>query len=309
MLNKEFVAAVVRLAIGTIIVADLVMILGCRSLRRRGPVDDSVLAARHLARQGLDAAHQGDFSVAEDRLARALAEFPEDQCTRGHYAQVLWEQGKQEEALAHMQVAFDLSNGEDALSAVELGRMHLVRGEVEEAIKKATVAMRLDHQMGTAWLLRSETRLAQGQNDEALADGLRALSYSPNDTNAHLSVSRTYRILGRPHRALALLHRLEHQFSTDSQPQDFLLEKGLALLELKRFEAAKDTLFLARQKGPPSRDLFYHLAKAELGLNQWEDARESARQALELAQDDQAAQTLFNQISAAQQALGLQMRR
>ena len=79
--------------------AAALLLSGCATLGRRGPVPEEVATCRELTQQGVAAMELGDWAKAESLLERAVEASPVDSTSRYHFAETLWHRGATEEAL------------------------------------------------------------------------------------------------------------------------------------------------------------------------------------------------------------------
>jgi len=274
---------------------------GCATLHRN-PVPDNVIAARQLSLRGIDAMERESWGEAEAYFANAIKTCPADERARRRYAQLMWRKGEADAAVAHLQKAVELSGGDPEL-LVELGEMHLARGQIELAWKQAEEAIQLQRQLASAWALRGDILQRQGRLDESIVSYLRALSCQPHYPDVQIAVAQAYHQQGRARRALSTLESLAADYPPDAVPQRVLYLQGLSLKALLRFDDAAETLALASQRGDASAELLFHLSEAQLQSGDAGSARLSARTALELAPHDAPLRELSARIDERQRRL------
>lgn len=251
---------------------------GCVSLAKKG-VDEDVVAARQFSLRGVDAAQRGQLAEAEALFGTALEMCPLDERIQYHYAETLWELDRHDEAVAHMERAVRLSGGNAEL-LVRLGDMYLARGDLQRAARQAELAIKANRQLASAWALRGDVLSRTGHHDASLASYHRALSYQEHYPRVQLAIAETYQRQGRHARALATLRSLADGYPVDEVPPDVLLLQGIALKELKRYEAAVETLSNAARRGDPSPDLLFHLAECQMLAGDPINARVTVESAL-----------------------------
>jgi len=101
----------------------------------------------------------------------------------------------------------------DARNQTYLAQAYLAAGNLAEAVSAADVAIdEMDSVHGLSWLIRAEARIAQGNNDHAIADLNRALAAADE--------------AGIEERALAWLEKIEGSVLEEDELED--LEKSLA---------------------------------------------------------------------------------
>ncbi|MDX1948731.1 MAG: tetratricopeptide repeat protein [Pirellulaceae bacterium] len=238
--------------------------VGCRYIGQcRKSSDESIAQTRQLALQGKDAQQHGRWDQAEAIFAAAVVQGPRDERARCGYAEALWQRGARDEAVAHMEEAVKLS-GNDPERVVQLGNMHFALGNLDRAGKQADKAIAANRELPLAWVLRGKVLQARGEFAAAQAAFHRALGYQPQFPEAQLALAEVYRQEGRPQRALATLQALEASYPPHGAPVEVLVPQGLALGQLGRHADAARTLARAAERGNPSADLLYELARAQL---------------------------------------------
>jgi Flp pilus assembly protein TadD len=275
----------------------LLFVAGCVSLSKRGPVDDSVIMARHLCQRGLYAMHNDQWDQAETAFARAVEACPVDQRARQHYADALWRRGATDQAIDQMKVAVKLSGRAPGL-LLDLGKMYLDRGKLPDALDQANRAVQADRHLAEAWALRGDALRQQGSTEDALFSYLRALNHSPGDRRVRLEVAELYRGANRPRLALVMLQTLAEQYEPGQEPARVLYLQGLALKALARYDDALRQLALARDRAPPTADLLYQLAEAELITGDLVSAQQDAAEARRRGADERATRALIARIEA-----------
>ncbi len=235
---------------------------GCTSLSKKR-IDDDVVTARQFSLRGVDAAQRGQLAEAEELFGNALEMCPLDERIQYHYAETLWELGRRDEAVSHMERAVRLSGGNAEL-LVQLGDMYLALGNLPRAANQAESAIRANRQLASAWALRGDVLSQRGQYDESLASYHRALSYQEHYPRVQLAIAQAYHNRGRHARALATLRSLADGYPVDEVPPDVLFLQGIALKELGRHEAAVEMLGDAAKHFEPSPDLLFHLAECQM---------------------------------------------
>jgi tetratricopeptide (TPR) repeat protein len=235
---------------------------GCRVFRCPKEPDDAIAAARQLSLQGMTARDHGRWDQAEALYAEAVQRCPRDERARCGYAESLWQRGEQALAVAHMEEAVRLS-GHDPERLVQLGKMYLARGELARAGDQAERAIAANRQLASAWALRGQVLKAQGSKTAALASFHRALALEPRYPEVQLGLAEIYSLQGRPQRALATLQSLADSLPPDQIPLELLVQQGLALREMGRYQDAARSLAQAARRGEPTVDLLYELSRTQ----------------------------------------------
>lgn len=276
---------------------------GCRLPGREGPVSQSVADCRRLSQQGVAALEQGKQPTAESLLAKAVAACPVDVEARRHYAESLWRRGAQREAIAQLEEAGRLS-ADDAAVRTRLAEMRLASGQLELARQDADQAINLDPKLPGAWAIRGGVMRATGQPREALADNLRALSYTPNNRDILLAVAELHRELNRPERALQTLQTLADTYAPGEEPGQVHYLMGLAYVALGRYDDGVESISTAVARGPSTPEMLCHLGEAELLAGHPIEAADAARKALAIQPQHQPSHDLLDQVQLAQQPQG-----
>lgn len=243
----------------SLLVAALIAVssqIGCRSIVKFGESRQSV-AARRLSRQGLQAARQGDWNVAEDLFSKSLDVSDNNDAAHRGLADTLWLRGQHDEAIVHLKKAVQLSAG-DPKHLQRLGRMYLELGRVDEAARQCEVALQSDREWSALWALWGDCEMAQERSDSALAAYHRALSLQPDYPYVQLQAAEIYHQQARHDRLLATLDRFNESTGSALLNQtdggivagraDLL--RGLAYRELGRGSEATQYLMAAAEKNP-----------------------------------------------------------
>jgi tetratricopeptide (TPR) repeat protein len=244
--------------------------MGCRSIVKFGESRQSV-AARRLSRQGLKAAREGEWTVAETLFSESLDVSDNNDAAHRGLADTLWQRGRRNDAIEHLKKAVQLSAG-DPKHLQRLGRMYLELGRVEEAARQCEIALQSDREWAVLWALRGDCEIAQGRTDSALAAYHRALSLQPDYPYAQLQTAEIYHQQRRHDRLLATLDRfnefgastLAGQTDGGIVPGRADLLRGLAMRELGRTDESNRYLAMAAQKNPSDVTARLQLAAASI---------------------------------------------
>ena len=268
---------------------------GCQFLRRSGPSEAELANARQLSQRGLAAMDQGNWEQAENLLAGALEESPDDWQMRAYYAEALWRRGESQRSIEQLAALPNL-RAPDATSAVRIGGLLLEMNEPELARRLADLALDMNPQSSAAWALRGRTWLKVGDFDQALADLNRALDYDPNNQSVLLDVAELHRANNRPERALSTLQYWINLYPPGEEPQQALYLQGLAYEALQRPRDSVASIAAAVARGNPTAQMLYELANAENRAGDAESARRSLRQALDLDSAHRPSLALLQQL-------------
>ncbi len=251
------------------------LVAGCALVGRHGPASADGATARDLSMQGIAAMEHGDWQRAESLLRQSLQSSSSEAQSHRYLAEVLWNRGATQEAIAQI-VAATQADATDAPLAVRAGEMLLAVGATERAHAQADQAIRLDPTLSSAWALRGRAYWHLNQPDRALGDLHHALENSPNNRDVLLDLAAVYRQTGQSTRCLTTLNHLLDTYSPGEEPQSVLLMEGLALHDLGRGQQAAETLLAASQHGPPNAAVWCALAEAQAALGNYAEATASA---------------------------------
>lgn len=271
---------------------------GCHLPHWEGPVPHSVATGRQLFREGVAAMERGQWDAAESLLARSVKACPEDVEARRQYAEALWHRGAQADAVVQLLEASQHAP-EDAELRVRLAEMYLDAGKVDFAAQTAQLALDLDPKLASGWAVRGRVKCARGELRPALADLHRALGLEPTNRDMQLAVADLYHRLNEPQQALVALQNVLDSYPPGEEPQQALLLQGLAYQALGRFDAAAESLSLAKRHGPPSAEILCRLGEVELLAGRPVSAAAAAREALALEPNHPASQELLGRVDVA----------
>jgi len=276
---------------------------GCRLPGWEGPVSRSLADCRRLSQQGMVALDRGEQEKAETLLAQAVNACPVDAEARRRYAEALWRRGAQKEALAQLEAAGRVTP-DDATLWTRMAEMQLAAGELAPAGLSAQRALDLDPKLPGAWAVQAGVCRAAGKRQEALADYLRALGYTPGDRAMLREVAELYREMNQPERALQTLQNLAETYSPGEEPADCLYLTGLAYVALGRYDDGVESFSAAVTRGTPTAEMYCQLGQAQLLAGHPVEAACAARQALVLDSTHRASRDLLDRIELAQRPQG-----
>jgi tetratricopeptide (TPR) repeat protein len=237
---------------------------GCHWGGALKPITPSQILSSERSRLGIAALERGDLAEAEKRLEEAVKLNKKDIDHRRHYADALWQRGKYNDALRQLDEAVKRGGISDASLHVSLAEKHLMLNRLSTAYHHADAAVRLAPQEYKGWALRGKAGwfLVTGQQFsdspekmqeymvQARNDYYRALSFSPNDRELLPELAAVQMICRQPEHALATWQHLQDLFPKGGEPADLLRGKAEALIALRRFEEAIQSLTIAQQREP-----------------------------------------------------------
>ena len=244
----------------------LVLAVGCQLNRSFAPISPSQHFSSRQSQQGITAMEQGNLTEAEKRLEEAVKLNRNDVNHRRHYAEVLWRQGKYQEALLQLDEALKRGGQNNASLHISLAEKYLeIREHMTDSLAKAQhhaeEAVRLDSQDYRSWMLRGKAKRLQanqqaGYTEHAVAmfhqareDYLRAVSLSPNNKELLAELAAVQMNCGQPEQALATWLTLQNLYPQGGEPHEVLIGKTETLTVLRRFDEAESNLITIRQRG------------------------------------------------------------
>ena len=261
-----------RVVVATVLGVGLTFgLAGCATLKHN-PVPDNVVDARQFSLSGIDAMQRHEWEKAEGLFVKAIDTCPADERAHQQYSEVLWHRDARAAAIAHLERSVALSGG-DPHRRVRLGEMYLAQGQTDQAWEQVEAAIESQRKLASAWALRGDILRKQRRLEEAVVNYHRALSSQPQYGHVQLAVAAVYREMNRPRRALATLEVLATQYPPSEVPQEVLLQQGLALKAMDRYDDAVMMLATAAQQGEPTLEVLYHLGEARLAAGDTAKAR------------------------------------
>lgn len=271
---------------------------GCCLWRQQNPVKESVVTSRQFSQQGLNALSKNDLKEAEGYCSQAVRACPVDPHARRYYADVLWAQGRYQEALEQIDLAMGCPgvDQETRLRAVE---MCLACKKTDAALVEVERVIDNDPKSSDAWALRGRIMRQAGNSKQALADMQRALVYSPKRRDVLQETADLYRQLGEPHKTLAALQELADTYGPGEEPPSLFEAQGDAYAALARPTDAARQYRYAAKSGAESPTMLANWAEAEAASGNMQAAYEAAQKALAAAPQDPRNQELIQRTAAA----------
>jgi tetratricopeptide (TPR) repeat protein len=268
---------------------------GCRTLQRSLP-DGHLVRARQLSLRGADLLRRSRLHDAETLFAEALQHCPTDERAHWGYATILWEKGQPQAAIGHMREAIRLS-GSNPEYVVRLGQMYLAEGNAAAAEEQARQVLKSHRDRADAWALLGDSQFRQEAPHAAMESYHRALLLQPDYPQVQLAVAETYRVIGRPNRALATLDRMVDIRPSQCHTGETQLLRAQALIDLGRREEALTALRAVGDSLPidqPDRQL--QLAYGYFQVGELVDARMSLGKILQAYPDRAEALALQSRL-------------
>lgn len=236
-------------------------------------------------------ARLGRAPDALDRLRRAVAASPDNAYFHDQLGRALAAAGQIDEALTHFRKAVAL-NPRDPELHNNLGNALLLKGDVVAAAQQYRAALELDKTYADAHFNLARLLRAQGDEQAALHHCRQAVRFNRELLPAHVELARLLLLRGEAHGAVAALRDAQRL-----RPDDPALanELGWYLATLPGLAAADraEALRLARQALADPRNRTASrldtLAAALAANGRFDQAAQTARQAIELAERSGAA--------------------
>jgi len=237
----------------------LVATVGCQLNRSLAPM--ALGPSSERSRLGIAALERGDLNEAEKRLEDAVRLNKNDINHRRHYAEVLWKQGKHQEALQQLDEAVKRGGQNSDALHISLAEKYMALQEYTTAYRYADEAVRLNPQDARCWALRGRAKRLQAIHQagyaehsaemlhQAREDYLRAVSLLPNDRELLAELAAVQMSCKQPEQALATWLTIQSLYSQNGEPTEVLIGKTETLLTLRRFDEAEMNLTLLRQRG------------------------------------------------------------
>jgi len=239
----------------------LVPVVGCQLSRSLTPISPSQYHSSVRSQQGIAAFEQGKLTEAEKLLGDAVRYNKNDINYRRHYAEVLWEQGKYQEALQQLDEALQRGGQNNVSLHISLAEKYLEIREYTKAQDHAEEAVRLDSQDYRSWALRGRAKRLQATQQagyvehttamlhQTREDYFRAVSLSPNNRELLAELATIQMSCVQPEQALATWQTLQSLYPPGSEPNEVLIGKTETLTILQRFDEAEANLVAIRQRG------------------------------------------------------------
>ena len=257
----------------------LMSALGCQFAKPFRTITPSQYLSGEHSREANAAKEGGQLDEAERRFEYAIRYSKKDPELRRQYAEVLWEQGKTEQALKELAVAEHYGGTKNVLLQLSYAEKLIASNNPMSAFRRADNAVRLDPQQSRAWALRGHARwqiaverLSRNEMsgtdkwfEQAQTDYYTALGLFPDDKEKRVMLKELAQLqmfYGGPEHALATWQHLEEMYSQGNEPTELFTGKAEAYLALKRVDDAIDYLTKAQQRLPEDRVIRQQMQRA-----------------------------------------------
>lgn len=252
-------------------------------------------AGAELRAKGNAALAGGDFAGAERCYREAIAADSADPLAQLNLGFVLLQQGRMQEAQAHVAQALALQRPGDDLAHdahFVLAQIHRQRGSREAALAALDAALAAKPDFAEALEDKAGLLLDVGRAQDALAAARRLHAVRPGPSVLVLE-SRALFMLGRHEEAL---HAIDAALADEPSNAGALVGRGNVLLELGRAGEALTAFEALIARDGADADRLVNVAAALIALGRFDEARERADAALELEPGHRPA--LVNKIQA-----------
>ena len=293
-----------------LLAAALSLILGCQGIlpfRGVGRKDDR---RPELGREGVAAFEAGNYDLAAEKFAQAIKSDENDLLSRRYYGEILWRDGKKNEAIRVLSDAAGREGTAEDRAAVceSLAEKFLESDRAASALHYADKMIELTPRRYKGWQLRAMVCQQIGKKDEALTDYHRALQLAPGDKDLIRSLAVLEGELGDDRAALAVWEELGRLYPSREQPIDVLLGKAEACRHLGRGRQAADCFAAAVERDPDDPALYRTLAEIHLENGDPDAARRIAASAAERFPDSRDMAALparVDEVAARESASGV----
>ncbi|MGI5831499.1 MAG: tetratricopeptide repeat protein [Thermoguttaceae bacterium] len=266
---------------------------GCQALPFHSR-DTKDVRAPELSREGVSAFERGEYDLAARNFVQAIKSDENDILSRRYYGEILWREGKKNEAFRVLTDAAGRAGSDEEKAAVceSLAEKFLEVDQAATALHYADKVVEVTPRRHEGWELRAMVCEQIGKEDEALADYHRALRLAPNDRELLKKLALFESRQGDDRAALVAWEELGRTYPGQSEPAEVLCGKAEACRRLGRGREAADFYAAAIKQKPDNPALYQALAEVRLENRDTEGAREIAAQAAERFPDSREALTL-----------------
>jgi len=245
------------------------------------------------------ALRDGKSQRAVSLLTGAVDTCPTNVEARQGFAEALWQQGEQQEAIAQLEKAWNIDPGEP-LVAIQLGELYLREGKPAKSFAFAQAAIDLQPDLASAWLLRAKSREMLNQPEQALADYQHALGLEPENSEVLFQIAKSYHRSHQRERSMAALHRLMSMHPPGEIPGDIEYLCGVVCQEQGHHAQAIEHLQMAAASGISTAELSSRLGESAIMVGNFPLAEKSANEALRHDPQNVAAAQLMQRLASEQ---------
>ncbi len=199
--------------------------------------------------------------------------------------------GNSEEAINYLKEALKLKD--DPLFRYNLAIALKNAGKPVEAIQQLKRVIQDSPHMVDAWRLLAQLLSTRGEQKEALVILRRAVRYNPDSAVLHLELARLYKAMGLMDKSLT-----EYDLASagSSVRLTALLEKGVLLMNMGRFNEAVSVLNKVVEEFPSSPEARYDLALAYIKVGYLTFAEDQLKQAKNLTKDKKLLSKIYSSL-------------
>jgi tetratricopeptide (TPR) repeat protein len=255
---------------------------GCKLPHTFNPLTATRLRSIELEHLGNTALERGDNKTAEKYFSDALRLNRRDVDLRRSYAESLWQQGKNTDAIEQLKYAQKHGGGQNDVNLnISLAEKLLCMNNIDDAYKQADEAVRLSPQDSRGWALRGKASMMYVQNQlnspvmkmditnvkpediknidqvkekireriiNSRNDYYRAISMDPSNRNILADLAEIQLLAGQPEHSLITLQNLQEQYPPESIPSHILQCKAKVYFALKKYDEANQCIAIANEK-------------------------------------------------------------
>ncbi len=159
------------------------------------------------------------------------------------------------------------------------GQLAVEKGDLQEALRDLSEAIKADPRMGVAYIARGKILMEQGQDEEALPDSQKAVELEPNNFRANVQLGTIYQRLKRFAEAVVAFDKARH-----IRPQDAEANMDLALAYAQNGDSLKGLYYgqLAAQFNSDSATVHANLGVLYAQCGAHDDAIKEFKTSIEL---------------------------
>lgn len=292
-------------ACSILVLATSFLCQGCQSFAKR--ISQRSAECGALCNRAREARDRGNSDQANQLINEALRQKPTDFETRRQLAEVLWNNGRRDEAVAEYGALY-AQQPKDAKLASRLAMMQWEANQHSTAANTALAVLNLDPLSKDAWLIKARNEVEQGRLDDALVSYMRLSQVSPDDLTAMIELGDLHLKRGNADRACPLFRTaLEHPRSSDEERANVEWLLGVAYAKSERWPIAASVLESAIARRRASAEDWCLVGSVHLQCGDLTGARSDIDRALECDPDCIAARNLARQLEAADIAASAQV--
>jgi tetratricopeptide (TPR) repeat protein len=268
------------------------------ALRAKGETDQAITHYRQAValRPNYAEAHynlgrllveKGQFGDAIAHYEKALAVNPADAESHNNLGATLFQSGRVDDAITHYQKALAI-RPDYADASCNLANALLSKGDMDGAIVHYVAGLAVSPHQAEAQYNLASALLRKGRTDEAIAHYQKTLELRPNNADAHANLGSAFLAKSRIQDAI-----VQYRAALKIAPENMAAQSNLAWLlatcSAPSLRNGPEAVLLAEQasqlSGGKRPVILRILAAAYAEAGRFAEARETAQQALQVAND------------------------